>query len=191
MEFSYQDMPWLYVLVPAIIVATFVTADNRFWGPYFAIADVVLGEPGAGMSLHDPGVLKPLIRRATYMVVVGITLAALGYSNSAVASVFFVTGFLLIWPAFMRPLPHYVNRSDWQVLLLWAAYLGACVAFGLAGANAATTIRVVTGQQPTEFLRSNLLWLGLSVIVGIVMTAFSEPVARSLTNKVRERYNQE
>lgn len=186
-NFNIDQLSWVCVAVPAVFVAIIIGVDNRYCGPYFAIADVVLGDPDAGMSLRDREVRIPLIRRSFYVVAIGAILALAGYSNIMVASVFFTAGFLMIWPAFLRPLPRYVNRDDWQVLMLWGSYIAACVALGLAGANAGSIIRVITGQSPGDFLRNHIMSLILDAVIGMGILAFSEPISRSLTTKVHRR----
>lgn len=170
--FDPAHMGWASVLGPAVIVAAAINLDNRYLGPYFALVDVVLNDFGTGYRWHDREILYSLVRRAGYVAVMGVVLNLFHYSLKDIVAVFFVVGFLLLWPAFARPLPVPVEKSDRHVLLVWGSYWLSIVLFGLFGARLGSLIRAVSGQAPWDFIRSNLAWTGFWLLAALLVTAF-------------------
>jgi len=184
-----DHLSWLFILIPAIIIAGVLKLDNRYCGPYFAIADVILSDFGSGYKWNDQEILRSLLRRFAYVVIAGVILSISQYRLPDIAAVFLVAGFLLIWPAFGHPLPVYARKSDWQVLLVWGLYVLAIVAFGMFGANASAFIQAVTGESASEFIRQDIFGSVFWVALGSLATAFRVPLQQSLWQRTRRRYS--
>jgi hypothetical protein len=181
--FDTHHLAWPFVVVPAVLAASAINADNRYWGPYFAVADLVLNEYGTGYGWKYRPVLYALGRRVAYLIGIGVLLQLVGYGSINTASVFMIAGFLLIWPAFFRPLPVYAAKKDWQVMSVWALYVLGVLAAGMLGANGGKLIKIASGQAPSEFLRQTIVqsvfWIG----VLFVANGFREPLQKSLWQK--------
>lgn len=176
--FDPEHLGWVFVLGPAIVIAAYINIDNRYFGPYFAIVDVVFNDFGTGYRWHDREILQALARRAGVVVVAGALLNLAHYRLIDIAAVFLVAGFLLIWPAFARPLPVPASKSDWHVLLVWGSYVASVVLFGLFGAKLWAIIRVISGQDPWDFIRGNLAWALLFGGSAVLVTAFRAGLQR-------------
>lgn len=185
--FDPQHLSWPFVLVPAISIAAILKLDNRFFGPYFAIVDLIFNDFGSGYKWNDKEILLSFTRRIAYITALGVILRLCHYRLADAAAVFLITGFLLIWPAFGRPLPVYARKSDWQVLLVWALYIVAVVAFGMFGANFLSLVQGLTGQPAGIFIRDALLASLFWVALGLIATAFRVPLQRSLWQRKRNR----
>jgi hypothetical protein len=183
--FDTQHLGWPFVLIPAVAVAAAISLDNRLFGPYFAIVDVVFNDFGSGYSWHDREILFAFVRRVGYVIAMGLLLNAFHYQLVDIAAVFLVSGFLMIWPAFGHPLPVYARKSDWQVLLVWALYVASVVSFGLFGARVWMLIGAFAGQQTWDFIRGNVLWGALMLGLGIFLSAFRAGLQNSLGKRSR------
>jgi hypothetical protein len=93
---------------------------------------------------------------------------------------FFVTGFLMIWPAFFHPLPVYASKADWQVLLVWGLYVLSIAAAGSFGARALALIQALSGQSTREFARGLLIQTAVLAVITFVLTAFRAPLQKML-----------
>ncbi|OBG80817.1 hypothetical protein A5699_10085 [Mycobacterium sp. E802] len=170
--FDPQHLGWALVLGPAIIVAAYINIDNRYFGPYFAVVDVVFNDFGTGYRWHDKEILLSLFRRIVAIVATGALLNLLHYQLIDIAAVFLVAGFLLIWPAFARPLPVPASKSDRHVLLVWALYIASVVLFGLFGAKLWAILTALFGKDPWEAIRENLVWGAILLVGGLTATAY-------------------
>ncbi|MGU3497582.1 hypothetical protein [Mycobacterium sp. C31M] len=187
--FDPNHLGWAFILGPATIVAAAINLDNRYLGPYFALVDVVLNDFGTGYRWHDREILLSLVRRVGYIVVMGFLLNLFQYQLRDIAAVFFVAGFLLLWPAFARPLPVPGRKSDRLVLLVWASYWISVVLFGLFGARLWALIRAVSGQEPWEFIRSNLAWTFFWGLAALVVTGFRARLQGRFWQRARDGYD--
>jgi hypothetical protein len=185
--FDSQHLSWPFVLIPAITIAAILKLDNRFFGPYFAIVDVVFNDFGSGYKWNDREILLAFTRRFAYISFFGAILHFAHYRLSDIGAVFLIAGFLLIWPAFGRPLPVYARKSDLHVLLVWALYIVTVVAFGMFGATFLSLIQAITGQAPEKFIPQALLGSSFWVALGLIATAFRAPLQQSLWQRRRNR----
>lgn len=183
--FDTQHLGWPFIVVPAIALAAAISYDNRWFGPYFAIADVVFRDFGTGYRWHDREILYSVGRRAGYAAALGFVLNVAHYQLVDIAAVFLVAGLLMLWPAFGHPLPIYARKSDWHVLAVWTLYVLSIVSFGLFGAKLWTLIGAISGQQPWDFIRGNLLWSGLALGAGLLFSAFRAGLQNFLWNRAR------
>lgn len=179
-HFDPEHLSWPFILLPAILIAAVLKLDNRYLGPYFAIADIALGDFGSGYKWNDREIIQSFTRRLTYVIVAGAALDGGQYRPPDIAAVLFIAGFLLIWPAFGHPLPVYARKSDWHVLLAWALYVLSIVGFGMFGAKLLTLIQAITGQSPSQFIREALLGSFLWLLLATVAAAFRVPVVQAL-----------
>jgi hypothetical protein len=185
--FDPDHLSWPFILAPSIIIAAVLKLDNRYFGPYFAIVDIVFNDFGSGYKWNDREILLSFTRRLAYIIVSGVILHFSHYRLSDIAAVFLIAGFLLIWPAFGHPLPIYARKSDWQVLFVWALYMVTIVAFGMFGATFLSLIQEITGQSPAKFIREALLGSLFWAALGLISTAFRVPLQRSLWQRKRSR----
>lgn len=182
--FSAQHPGWIFILLPAVLLAAAIILDNKGIGPYFPILDVIFNEFGSGYKWNDREILWSFARRFTYAALLGALLGFAGYSFPGIVAVFFVTGFLLIWPAFFHSLPVYASKSDSQVLLVWGLYVLSIVAAGAFGARALAFVRAISGQSTWDFARGLLSQTVALAVLTFVFTAFRVP----LQGKIWKRY---
>ncbi len=186
-SFDPQHLSWPFIIIPATFIAAAIKVDNRFFGPYFAIIDVVFNDFGSGYRWNDKEILNSFARRAVYVVSSGVILHLCRYRLSDIAAVFLISGCLLIWPAFGHPLPVYARKSDCQVILVWTLYIVSIVAFGMFGANLLSLIQAITGQPAGKFLRESLSGSAFWVVLALAATAFRVPLQRNLWRRHRRR----
>jgi hypothetical protein len=185
--FNPQHVGWAFVVVSAVILAVSIGFDNRYIGPYFPILDVVFNEFGTGYSWHDREILGSLARRFIYVVGLGAFLNWCGYQFPDTVAVFFIAGFLMIWPAFFRPLPVYASRADWQVLLVWGLYILSVAAAGSFGARALALIQALSGQSTATFVRGLVVQTVVLAVITFALTAFRVPLQKKLWQRRRRR----
>ncbi|WP_373199976.1 hypothetical protein [Mycobacterium marinum] len=178
--FDPQHLGWAPVLIPAIALAMLIALDNRYIGPYFPILDVVFNEFGTDYSWRHKEIVRSLTRRFIYVTSLGALLNWCGYQFPDAVAVFFVAGFLMIWPAFFHPLPVYASKADWQVLLVWGLYVLTIAAAGSFGARALALIQALSGQSTQQFARGLFTQTAVLASITFALTAFRVPLQRKL-----------
>lgn len=187
MEFFNPQHPgWAFVVLPAVFLAVLIGFDNRYIGPYFPVLDIVFNEFGTGYKWHDREILWSLTRRFTYVVVLGAFINWCGYQFSDTVAVFLIAGFLMIWPAFFRPLPVYASKADWQVLLVWGLYILSIAAGGSFGARALALVQALSGQSTATFVRGLIVQTVVLAVITFALTAFRAPLQTKLWQRRRK-----
>lgn len=190
MAFDPEHLSWPFIFFPGSLIAVLIGLDNRYRGPYFAIADVVFGDIDSGRGLLDREVIGSLLRRIIYLVIAGFLLSLLKFKAFDIASVFFISGFLMIWPAFLKPLPKYTRYSDWEVFCLWVFYAVSCIGFGLFGASVPSIIKAITGQAPFPLIRDNVIASATILVLSLGAQGLIFLLKLPLRGKVAERKEQ-
>lgn len=180
-------MSWWLIFLPAVAIASIVSLDNKYVGPYFALADAVFNEYHAEVRWTNRQVVGKLFRRACYLFLSGLALSICGYRPIEILGVAFIAAFLLIWPAFFRSLPRYARVADWEVISLWVFFVLSCVMFGLLGASTAAIVQLLTGKPTTELLRDHILTALITFPFGVIFTASWFPLQQRLERRESER----
>lgn len=174
--FDPAHLSWPFVLVPGVVIALVVSADNKYVGKYFALADAVFNKYGNQVRWSNREIRGKLIRRACWLIVFGFILAFIHYRAADIAGVFLIVGLLMIWPAFFHPLPSYDRVSGFEVVCLWVTFVISCVGFGLAGASIPPLMHAISGEASSKLIKENLAMFLISIPVSIVFTALWFPI---------------
>jgi len=181
--FDPGHLSWPFVLVPGVVIALIVIADNKYIGRYFSLADAVFNRYGNEVSWSDREIRGKLIRRACWFIIFGFVLAVLHYRAADIAGVFLIVGLLMIWPAIFHQLPSYDRVSGWEVVCLWTMFVISCIGFGLAGASIPPLMHAFTGEASSKLVKENLAMFLITIPTSVILTALWYPFQQRLQRK--------
>jgi hypothetical protein len=182
--------PWPSVVVPAVITALVVRFDAKLMGPYFALSELI-GASDSTTSRHFYGsatLRAALWRRLLYALILGFVLAwTTDLALWEVAAVGILAAGLLLWPVLFHGLPFGISRRDWELPVLYVAFVGSYAALAASGALLQRLMRYVADGDVKRWLGDQLLGaLGAWIIALFLLAIYRAAVGR-LTSKAGRR----
>jgi hypothetical protein len=173
----------LWVLLPAVLVALIVRLDAKNLKPYFAVATVDwVGLVLSAKETESQGLWQVVIRRLLYPLIAGFILAWLGVDEWGIGLVGLISCALILWPAIFHGLPEETRYKDWQVVILWAAYLVASAAASVVGWFAwHVLLNAADGDLPGFLVSTFSGWVALALFFGVPLVVFRLPLQTLLT----------
>lgn len=181
---------YLYTFFPALLLIAIIRIDAKFIGPYFAIGEL-LPSFGGRESAHfyAKGTLRfALVRRLAYPIIMGVIYAIVGSNITLALLGGLVTGFLLVWPAWIAPNPPIgVSTRDALYHIFYLLVLLSAGALTLLGFYLVEAITYLSDGEPLRYLADNFFVGLLSLAVSLVFPAFTLGVGKSLSEKAHRR----
>lgn len=181
---------YLYTFLPALLLAILIRVDAKVIGPYFSTGELLPSFGGIdAVSFYSKRTLCfALIRRLAYPVILGVIYSITG-SNPALALFGgLMTGFLLVWPAWIAPNPPAgVSTRDALYHIFYLLVLLSAGALTLIGFYFVEAITYFSDGDPVRYLLDNLFMFVATLALSWVLPAFTFGVSKSLSEKARFR----
>jgi len=181
---------YLYTFLPALLLVALIRVDAKLVGPYFSTGELLPSFGGRdSSSFYTKGTLPfALIRRLAYPVIMGVFYSFIS-SDPALALIGgLMTGFLLVWPAWIAPNPPAgVSTRDALYHLFYLSVLLSAGALTLIGFYFVEVITYLSDGDPLRYLVDNLFVFLATLVLSLVLPAFTSGVGKSLSEKARLR----
>ena len=181
---------WIWVVIPAFVLALFIRADSKFVGPYFAASSIIAGTEGfeAGWWYNRRSLRLAFLRRLVYAIVMGFLLAALSpLAPWEISFVGFLGALLLVWPVVFHGYPRLVSRRDWEVPVLYVGMSLLFASLALAGAWLWALIDDRSGGDGWGWIFDQVVGSVVLWMVVLVLGAAFVAVQGHLSRKVHRR----
>jgi hypothetical protein len=182
---SVWQLPWVFVLIPALITALAVRFDNSWLGPYWSFLELVTGMSTVFESRGRLPMKRAIARRLAYPTAAGFLTVWINrdVGTAGVAVIGATAAGLLLWPIVFAGLPLGVARNDWLLVPIYSGFVVAFAACAVLGRFFFEYARAQgNGDALVYFREEGVSWLVTAIIATVAVSFWGGGIG-----KLRER----